>query len=111
MKETILTRSLKQMLGAPTLQMQMDPQIVFWISFILDRYEKLCAPIPIDRHKIAMDLTVTHSNGCPLDFQRFATCENDLSLVLTIGQIQTHLDRRTGKLAGGFVPMFALKGN
>jgi hypothetical protein len=111
MKQTLLSRSLKSMFGQSPLNVQLDPQTIAWISLILERYEKLCAPIPIDRHKIAMDLTFTHSNGCPLDFQRFATHQNDIEFALTITQIQSYIDRRIGKLRNGFVPMFAKKGN
>lgn len=109
MKETLFSRSIKQMVGEPTLQVKLDPQSVHNLSMILDRYEKICAT-PINRNILAMDLTIVHSNGCPLDFQRFATHQNDIEFALTVTQIQNLIDRSTGKLRNGFVPMFALKG-
>lgn len=110
MKETLLSRSIKQMLGTPTLQVKLEPKSIHFISMILERFEKLCA-MPIDRHKLAMDLTFVHSNGCPLDFERFATHQNDIEFAVAITQIQNHIDRSTGKLRNGYVPMFAQKGN
>lgn len=110
MKQTLLSRSIKQMLGEHTLQVKLDPQAIYWISMILARFQNMCLA-PIDRHALSMDLTFVHSNGCPLDFQRFATHQNDVEFALTVTQIQKLVDRSTGKLRNGFVPMFALKGN
>ena len=110
MNEKLFSRSLAEYLGRPTLQVKLDPQSVHHLSVILDRYEKICAT-PINRNILAMDLTIVHSNGCPLDFQRFATHQNDVEFSCNVAAIQNLIDRSTGKLRNGFVPMFALKGN
>ncbi|MGJ5032281.1 hypothetical protein ACQR1I_35965 [Bradyrhizobium sp. HKCCYLS2038] len=65
----------------------------------------LTVRIDIPALDMSMDLTATHANGCPMDFERLAAAD-DFNLMHDVGGIARHLDRKTGKLAGGFLPRF-----
>lgn len=56
---------------------------------------------------LRMDLEATHSNGCPLDFQKLLDAP-EFDFVHDIGGIKRHLDRKTGALRDCFVPRCAL---
>lgn len=50
-----------------------------------------------------MDLTACHLNGCPLDLAKLLAAD-DFNLAHDMFGINRHLDRRTGKLTGHFLP-------
>lgn len=58
------------------------------------------------RLDLRMDLTATHSNGCPLDFHKLLQF-NDFNFTHDIAGIARHLDRSTGELRGCFLPRCA----
>jgi hypothetical protein len=75
---------------------------------IVERSEKLdvLGPQPRARLNLVMDLTATHANGCPMDFNKLLTAP-DFDFVHDITGIQRHIDRETGKLGNCFLPRFA----
>lgn len=62
--------------------------------------------IIIDHTSTVMDLLATHANGCPLDFAKLESAD-EFNLAHDITGIANHLDRRTGKLTGYFLPRSA----
>ena len=71
---------------------------------IMDWIQK--AGHPINRSSVSMDLEAAHSNGCRLRFGDMAN--GKMSDVLhDVNGICGSLDRKTGKLKGGFAPRFA----
>lgn len=64
--------------------------------------------IKFDRLSCEMDLCATHANGCPMDFDRLAAAD-DFNVAHDVFGIERHIDRRTGKLTGFFLPRFASK--
>jgi len=58
------------------------------------------------RIDLSMDLDATHSNGCPLDFDKLLNFE-DFDFYHDIYGIIKHLDRKTGKLQNCFLPRCA----
>lgn len=62
--------------------------------------------VPLDHLTMAMDITACHCNGTPLKLlQMLMSDPSDFSHDL-LG-ITRFIDRKTGKLCGGFVPRFA----
>lgn len=63
---------------------------------------QLCDP---DGSRISriMDLEACHANGCPLDLTKLAGFD-DFNLLHDVCGIASHLDRKTGKLTGHFLP-------
>ncbi len=61
-----------------------------------------------DRLDLHMDLTATHANGCPLDFDRLLHFD-DFDFSHDIFGIIQHLNRNTGQLGGRFLPRCAKK--
>lgn len=59
-----------------------------------------------DRLSLVMDMTATHANGCPLDFNRLLDFDQS-SFLHDICGINAHIDRKTGALTGCFVPRCA----
>lgn len=55
---------------------------------------------------ISMDLSATHANGCPMDFDRMLEAD-DFNFAHDYCGIARHLDRATGKLTDHFLPRFA----
>jgi hypothetical protein len=53
-----------------------------------------------------MDLEATHSNGCPLDFQKLLAADK-FNFWHDINGIQRHIDRGNGKLLDYFLPRCA----
>jgi len=53
-----------------------------------------------------LDLTVTHTHGCALDFAGLLAAR-DSDFAHDVFGINAHLDRRTGELKDCFVPRFA----
>lgn len=84
-----------------------SPKDAATVRKIARRARDILLSIKIDRPAmdIAMDLTATHANGCPMDFDRMETAD-DFNLMHDVGGIARHLDRETGKLVGGFLPRF-----
>ncbi len=76
------------------------------IEKILDR----CKALGLHRMRIdiEMDLEATHSNGCPLDFEKLLAFD-DFNFLHDIGGIAVHLDRSTGVLGDFFLPRSAKK--
>lgn len=76
---------------------------------IANRYRAMqqAAGVPkSDKRDLVMDLDATHSNGCPLDLERLAKAD-DFNLAHDVAGIFRHLNRKTGKLGGCFLPRFA----
>jgi hypothetical protein len=59
-----------------------------------------------DRLSLAMDLTATHANGCPMDFAKLLAAD-DFNFKHDIVGIVNHIDRRTGELTDHFFPRCA----
>lgn len=80
------------------------------VGKIARRARAILLSIQIDRAvlDISMDLTATHANGCPMDFDRLLAAD-DFNLMHDVGGIARHLYRETGKLVGGFLPRFHLR--
>jgi hypothetical protein len=57
---------------------------------------------------VVMDLTACHANGCPLDLTGLLNT-GPARFGHDIYGIMWHLDRETGELRNGFVPLYALK--
>jgi hypothetical protein len=55
---------------------------------------------------IAMDLTATHTNGCPLRLKELSESD-DFNFLHDVIGINQNLDRNTGKLMNCFRPRFA----
>jgi hypothetical protein len=58
-----------------------------------------------ERLELAMDLTATHANGCPLKLADLLATD-DFNFCHDIRGIQEHLDRSTGRVER-FLPRFA----
>ena len=79
------------------------------IGKIVDRAKKLgLMRRGDDRLSIMMDLSATHANGCPMDFDRMLAAD-DLNFMHDYCGISRHIDRSTGELTGFFRPRFASK--
>ncbi len=76
----------------------------------LQKIGKICdrdrAKIERPRMDLIMDLSATHSNGCPLDFDKLLGFD-DFDFYHDIYGIVKHLDRTTGKLQNCFLPRCA----
>lgn len=64
------------------------------------------AEFGIDKADVAMDVTATHANGCPLDLAGLLAAE-PFDFAHDLGGIARHLNRETGYLAGYFIPRYA----
>jgi hypothetical protein len=53
-----------------------------------------------------MDLTAVHANGCPLRLGDLLASDT-FEFIHDIVGIERHVDRKTGKLRGFFVPRYA----
>lgn len=62
--------------------------------------------VKLDRQSTEMDLSATHANGCPLDFDKLAGFD-DFNLMHDITGIYKHLNRETGELENCFLPRCA----
>lgn len=58
------------------------------------------------RQDLEMDITATHCNGCPLDFEKWLAFDN-FSFAHDVVGIQRHISRVTGELTGFFLPRCA----
>lgn len=81
------------------------------ICQIVDRAVKLGIASKNDRLGLTMDMVATHSNGCPMDFERLLAAD-DMNFVHDIKGIERHLDRDDASPTGGqlldcFLPRFA----
>lgn len=78
------------------------------ITQIVERAEQLFSSldVPVDRFQLAMDITATHLNGCPLRLHDLLEADN-FNFVHDVGGIRNHIDRTTGKLHH-FLPCFAV---
>lgn len=85
-----------------------DPVAVKLIRKIVTRAIGLYGPeVTLDRLSTEMDLSATHANGCPLNFDRLLAFD-DFSFMHDITGIYRHLDRETGKLVDFFRPRCAV---
>lgn len=73
-----------------------------WINRILDRATTDGLLIQ-ERVEHFMDLCATHANGCPMDFQRLAECD-DYTFVHDFCGIFKHINRLTGQIENLFSP-------
>lgn len=79
------------------------------IRKIVKRAQKLYKKhggVPYDTLDAEMDLNATHSNGCPLDFEKLLKFD-DFNFAHDIGGIRNCISRKTGKLTKCFVPRSA----
>lgn len=60
----------------------------------------------LDEMGLTMDLTATHANGCPLDFDCLLSF-GDRDFAHDVAGIMHHIDRDTGRLTDHFVPRCA----
>lgn len=72
------------------------------IGLGLNRHDKR------DRLSFHMDMAACNANGCPMDFERMLAAD-DFNFTHDYCGIVGHLDRKTGKLNGMFLPRFAAK--
>lgn len=76
------------------------------IEKIALRYGMLAqGPRPVDVGDVWMDITACHCNGCPLKLDELLAA-TDEDLVHDVRGIVMHINRRTGKLSGSFLPRF-----
>lgn len=61
-----------------------------------------CVYEPLDAR---MDITACHLNGCPLRLQELLDADS-FNFSHDVFGIAKHIDRRTGKLTGHFLPRF-----
>lgn len=80
------------------------------ISLIVKRYkERMGDADPRDQIGLMMAVEACHEHACPLDLDAMLAVDAHVGSVLhDVAGIARHLDRRTGKLGGCFVPRFAL---
>ncbi|WP_156397337.1 MULTISPECIES: DUF6874 family protein [unclassified Sphingomonas] len=80
-----------------------------YVDQVIERYAAVYLKIfgselPHDgRLSHRMDLVATHANGNPMDFAKLLAAD-DFTFAHDIGGIDRHIDRRTGKLLGHFLP-------
>jgi len=55
-----------------------------------------------------MDIRACHNNGCPLQLVALHEAD-DLNFAHDVLGIRANLDRKTGRLTGGFLPRYATK--
>lgn len=77
------------------------------ISKCVDRALKVNPAL--DRLSLNMDLTATHSNGCPMDFQKLLDAP-PFDFSHDVAGIMRHIDRNTGELTRCFRPRCAARG-
>lgn len=79
------------------------------IAKIADRAVTLAASHGrlVDRLPVAMDISACHLNGNPLRLRDLLNAD-DGNFAHDVFQIERHIDRKTGKLDGRFVPRFSL---
>lgn len=56
---------------------------------------------------LTMDLEAVHCNGCPIELEQLLQAKKS-DFIHDIMGIQSHLNRKTGELEGGFVPRYAM---
>ena len=78
------------------------------LLLVADRAMRELNDYPDDQRTLIRDLNACHSNGCPLDFKGLleATMQDFSHDIYSIRQ---HINRRTGKLEGCFMPSYALR--
>jgi hypothetical protein len=80
------------------------------IETVLNRAEALGAiRDEAQRLSVQMDIAATHANGTPIRFRAFAEAD-DFNLLHDLVGIARHIDRRTGRLGGQFLPRCARLG-
>ena len=57
--------------------------------------------------ELEMDINAAHSNGCPMDLEKFLLSDDENFFHDVIG-IMSHIDRKTGKLMKHFLPRCAV---
>lgn len=77
------------------------------IDAISDRVYSRVSNCYRTRLELVMDITATHANGNPLRLDDMLI-GSDMDLLHDVYGIHRHLDRRTGKLGGFFVPRFSV---
>lgn len=76
------------------------------IGEIYNRYKKMIGNGGRPQMDFVMDMEATHSNGCPLDFDKLLNVP-DFDFMHDIAGITNCLDRETGKLKDCFLPRCA----
>lgn len=99
---------------AARISFSVTPEDARLIGRIVDRYAEMRRGFGIRTNKadlveMHMDLTATHANGTPLKLAALLAA-GDFNFSHDVGGIRKHIDRRTGKLTGCFVPRFAAEG-
>lgn len=73
---------------------------------IAERVAKITDNYPDTKAALIMDLTATHANGTPLDLPKLLAAE-PFDFTHDIFGIRRHINRKTGKLEGCFMPRCA----
>lgn len=75
------------------------------IDLIVDRAVEMAESkeIPLDKHRLHMDISAVHANGCPLELDRLLKAD-DFNFTHDVFGIMRHINRKTGKLTGFFLP-------
>lgn len=91
-----------------TVKLKASPAEVNIIVAIADRAVKLAADsgVTLDKLSTIMDVTACHLNGCPLRLPDMLNGP-DFDLAHDVVGIVNHIDRKTGKLDGRFLPRYA----
>ena len=79
------------------------------IRKIVKRAQKLYKKhdgLPYDTMDAEMDISATHSNGCPLDLEKLLAFD-DFNFMHDITGIRNCISRKTGKLTKCFLPRSA----
>lgn len=77
------------------------------IHDIVERLKGLeLMPEDFDYLSLGMDLSATHANGCPLRLEDLLKADK-FNLLHDLMGIRNHINRKTGKLEGFFLPRFA----
>lgn len=79
------------------------------IAEIARRAVQAFGHLGLSQTEIAMDITATHANGCPLDLAGLRDAE-PFDFAHDIGGIRSHLDRKTGRLLDCFLPRYSKAG-
>jgi hypothetical protein len=91
---------------APRAQFNATRDELELIHKIAKRAQKLYKKLhgkKLDLVSMEMDLDATHSNGCPMNFEKLLAAD-DFNLLHDVIGISNHIDRNTGELTGHFLP-------
>jgi hypothetical protein len=85
-------------------------EVMTAIELVAERYQTMLKRFgmpSVDQMSLIMDLTATHANGCPIDWDRLNKAD-DFTLAHDVGGIQRHINRQSGQLEDCFLPRCAV---